>query len=41
MIIGEKLAYDLEANKNQKFVFDDLYLAKLMIQNEDNVTFYQ
>ena len=41
MIIGEKLAYNLEENKNQKFVFDDLYLSKLMIQNEDNVEFYQ
>jgi hypothetical protein len=36
MIIGEKLSY---SEPNQKFIFDDLYLAKMMIQSD--VTFYQ
>lgn len=36
MIIGKKLNYDKDSyeNKGTKFVFDDLYLANMMIQNE-------
>jgi len=41
MIIGEKLKFDPKT-EGTKFVFDNLYLSNLMIQdNESNVTFYE
>lgn len=41
MIIGEKLQFDAKA-AGTKFVFDNLYLANLMIQNDEaNVNFYE
>lgn len=38
MIIGEKIA---KSRTGGDFVFDELYLSKLMIQPESNVEFYQ
>lgn len=41
MIIGEKLKYDAK-NAGKKFVFDNLYLANLMVQEDEaNVNFYE
>ena len=41
MIIGEKLNYQHVEGKDTKFVFDDLYVARMMIQNDpQNVDFY-
>lgn len=41
MIIGEKLKYDAKS-AGRKFVFDNLYLANLMIQEDEaNVNFYE
>lgn len=41
MIIGEKLKFDPKT-EGTKFVFDNLYLSNLMIQDdESNVTFYE
>lgn len=38
MIIGEKIS---KSSTDGNFVFDELYLSKLMIQPEQNVEFYQ
>jgi hypothetical protein len=38
MIIGEKIS---KARTDGNFVFDELFLSKLMIQPESNVEFYQ